>query len=257
MAKPWAQIVHKPSWCANDPLVTVPQGETSKPITLIYPYYFNPVFFTGQFDHWSLEASRGHISVILVDDCSPYPASEAVKLGDGLTPWFRLFRIHQDVRWNWLAARNIGFHHAETDWCLVTDMDHVVPRETLESCIYGQHDPQVVYGFSRKEHTGEEIAPHPNSWFLTKQKFWEIGGYDESFSGYYGTDGEWRRRIRTKAPIHILTDYLVRHEYQQDSSTTHYQRKEAQDAAVSRIIKARKPGWKPKVLSFPYTEVQL
>jgi hypothetical protein len=252
----------KPSWCANDPLVTVERGDP-KPITLIVPYYENPEFLNGQIArwlHWSnWPVLWAFISYIVVDDGSPKnPASDVVfRAGASRPDKIKLFRINQDIRWNWLAARNIGFHHAETEWCLVTDMDHIVPRETLINRIYGKHDPNVVYGFSRKEHTGEEIAPHPNSWFLTKKKFWEIGGYDESFSGYYGTDGEWRRRIRQHAPIHILTDYMIRYEYQQDSSTTTYKRKQPQDAMVGKIIRARKPGWKPKTLSFPYEEVQL
>lgn len=252
----------KPAWCANDPLVTVPLTDTPKPITLIVPYYENPKFLARHYDrHWRDGVSwhmDDMLSVIVVDDGSPqFPAQYVLSCPKRPTMNVRLFRIEVDVRWNWLAARNIGFKHADTDWCLVTDMDHVVPPETLRSCIYGQHDPKVVYGFSRQEHTGHPIAPHPNSWFLTKELFWKIGGYDESFSGYYGTDGEWRRRVREHAPIHILTDPLIRYEYHGDSSTTHYKRKQAIDANVSRIIKARKKGWKPKTLSFPYREVQL
>ena len=246
---------YKAPWCAGYPVVDPGRTDTQKPITLILPYYENPVFLNDQLKHLAT-LSAGNLSVIVVDDGSPkYPAKDTYGNGINSTPWLRIFRIEQDIRWNWLAARNIGVKEAQTEWILLTDMDHVLPLPTFISCVWGNHDPKVVYGFSREEHTGQKLAPHPNSWFLTKELFWQIGGYDESFSGYYGTDGEWRRRILQYAPIHILTDKLVRHEYQQDSSTTHYKRKQPQDVAVSRIIKARKPGWKPKVLSFPYTEV--
>ncbi len=263
---------YRAPWCVNDMVVDAGRTREAKPITLIYPYYENPQFLKRQFDHWLVCATggltkpnptSGKISVIVVDDGSPTnPASEVLGSRIEINNWLRVFRIGVDIRWNWLAARNIGAHHAETEWILLTDMDHVVSHTLLESLVYGKHDPSVVYGFSRLDlKEGQEllaeITPHPNSWFMTKAKFWEIGGYDESFSGHYGTDGEWRKRIRTKADIHILSDYLVRHEYHGDSSTTHYKRKQPVDREVSRIIKARKPGWKPKVLSFPYTEVKV
>ncbi len=53
----------------------------------------------------------------------------------------------------------------------------------------------------------------------------------------------------------ILSDTLIRHEFVADASTTRYKRKQPEDAAVSRIVKARGKGWTPKTLSFPYTEV--
>jgi hypothetical protein len=115
----------------------------------------------------------------------------------------------------------------------------------------------VIYGFSRKEYSGEPIPPHPNSWLMTRALFWKIGGYDEKLSGHYGTDGDWRRRMALKAPIHILSDRLIRHEYQADSSTTAYLRKQPQDAEVKRIIAKRGKHWKPLTLSFEYAEVPL
>lgn len=247
----------KPSWCERFPHVSVERGDP-KPLTLIYPYYENPQFLRHQVGVWrSYPADlRRYLELVLVDDGSPkHP------LGMSLGPVgdldVRVFRIELDVRWNWIAARNIGFRHADTEWCLVTDMDHVVSTETLDACIHSKHDSGVIYGFSRQEHTGSSIAPHPNSWLMTKRMFWRVGGYDEALSGHYGTDGDWRRRCRAVAPIHILEDRLVRHEYQGDSSTTAYQRKQPQDAEVSRIIRRRGKGWKPKVLTFPYHEVLL
>jgi hypothetical protein len=136
-------------------------------------------------------------------------------------------------------------------------MDHVIPESTAAAVIYGQHDPSVIYGFSRIEHTGEPLAPHPNSWLITRAMFWQVGGYDEALSGHYGTDGDWRRRCAATAPMAILSDRLIRHEYQADSSTTAYLRKQPQDAAVKRIVGLRGNGWRPKTLSFAHHEVSL
>lgn len=249
-------------WCEKLPVVTVPQGETPKRVTLVYPYYECGQFFQHQMRHWMTLSQRhelfGQFSVVVVDDGSPtVPATAAVESIRASRDSFylpRLFRIDVDVPWNWLAARNIGAHHAVDGWLLLTDMDHVVPAETLRSVVYGQHDPNVVYAFSRREHTGETIHPHSASFLMTKAMFWKIGGYDETLSGVYGTDGLYRKRLAAKAPIHVLTDVLVRHEYVDDSSTTQFERKTDRMAA-EKHRKMAHVGPVPKTLSFPYREV--
>lgn len=245
-------------WSEKLKTVTVPQSDQPKPVTIIYPFYMNGKFLRQHIGWWHTFPAwlKAHLNAIIVDDGSPEPASDAIKGMQFPFP-VRLFRIQQDVRWNWLAARNIGFRHAAEGWCLVTDMDHVIPQTTAASVIYGQHDEGTIYGFSRKEYTGITVPPHPNSWLMTRRMFWRVGGYDEALSGHYGTDGDWRRRCAATAPMEILTDRLIRHEYQQDSSTTTYLRKQPEDAEVKRIIAKRGNGWRPKVLSFPYEEVIL
>lgn len=241
----------KRPWSADLPVVTVPQSAVPKPVTLVLPYYENPVFLKQQLAWWGTYPAhlKEHFSVIVVDDGSPTPCT----IVDPPVA-VRLFRIEVDVRWNWLAARNIGAKHAE-GWCVFTDMDHVIPANTLDSLVYGQHDARTIYGFSRVESTGDSLGPHPNSWFMTRSMFWNVGGYDETLSGHYGTDGSWRRRLAKTAPMQILADRLVRHEYVGDSSTTAYKRKQPVDAAVKRLDRSTKPGFQPKVLSFPYHEV--
>ena len=242
-------------WCRECPVVTVPSRDMPKPVTVVMPFYMNHAFLARQIEGWNMFPAmvRHHVSAIVVDDGSPEPATLPA-VADRPIP-IRLFRIGMDVRWNWLAARNIGMAHAPVGWCLLTDMDHVLPSETLQAIVYGAHDPNVVYGFARREHTGEAVAPHSASFLMTRAMFWQIGGYDETLSGFYGTDGEYRRRVAAVAPIHILRDPLIRYEYVDDSSTTHYQRKQPEDAAVKRLIAQRRPGWRPQVLSFPYAEV--
>lgn len=246
----------KPAWSAHLPVVHVPHGAVPKPVTLILPYYENPRFLTQQLAWWGTYPAhlREHFSVMLVDDGSPnHPAASV--LAD-VPVSLRLFRIDVDVRWNWLAARNIGAKHAE-GWLLLTDMDHVLPESTLDALVYGQHDARTIYGFSRMESTGEVKAPHPNSWFMTRSMFWNVGGYDETLSGHYGTDGSWRRRLAKTAPMAILADRLIRHEYVTDSSTTTYKRKQPVDAAVKTLDKSGQKGFTPKVLSFPYHQVEI
>lgn len=245
------------------PLVRIPMDDAAhKIITLVYPYYENPSFLSRQIEMWSSLpfSTQASMNVIVSDDGSPrYPAEDVIKgflrKGEFIFP-IRLFRIIPDVRWNWLAARNLAMKHAE-GWCVCTDMDHVVPERTMRTLIYGKFDEGTLYRFSRVESDGEPIHPHPNSFFLRAETFWKIGGYDEALSGHYGTDGDWRRRAVANVPVRSLPDYLVRHEYDGDSSTTHYIRKQPEDAGKKKIIAQRGPKWRPKVLSFPWKEIEL
>jgi hypothetical protein len=227
-------------------------------VTFVYPFYDNPDFLRQHLSWWATYPAdlRQWLTAVIVDDGSPTPAAPVVR---ALPPPFpiRLFRIEVDIRWNWLAARNVGVRHAAEGWCAVTDIDHVIPESTARALVHGQHDHGVIYGFSRIDHTGERRAAHPNSWFLTREMFWRVGGYDEALSGYYGTDGDWRRRCASTAPLEILTDRLVRHEYQGDSSTRRYLRKQPEDATVARIIRARPADWRPVTHRFPYHEVMV
>lgn len=242
-----------------------------KYVTLIWPYYENPAFLGYQLARLiGLPPQlQRHLRLIIVDDCSPKPAAPVLRAVRRMPIPTRLLRIEVDVRWNWLAARNLGmsqvtdgwsgFARGVPPWCALTDIDHVWPAATLENLIWQLHEPGTIYRFQRREADGRRIHIHPNSFFIEPDTFWKVGGYDEALSGHYGTDGDWRRRCAAVAPIRTLPDFIERHEYEGDSSTLTYLRKQPIDAGKKAIIAKRKgvKNWRPKVLSFPWHEVQL
>lgn len=231
-----------------------------RPITLINPYYLNPGMLREQQRAWrSLpDDIKAHLHVIVVDDGSPRnPALEVVE-ETGVAS-FRLYRIKKDVRWNWLACRNLGVHEATTEWVLLTDIDHVVPATTWRVLMTEQLDPRTAYRFSRVDAPHlTPYKPHPNSWFMTRALFDAIGGYDERFSGYYGTDSEFRDRVvATAAAVVIRREVLIRYprEVIPDASTTTYGRKELQDReGVQRVRQERDKNkhWRPLRLTFAW-----
>lgn len=244
---------------------------TRRAFTLILPYYENPTMLERQFESLAALAEdvRGALHLIVVDDGSPKKPARAIATASRLAlpphlgglASFQLFEVEIDVRWNWLTCRNIGAHHARTDWLLMTDIDHLLPEETARFIQEKKLDPARSYRFSRVDAPDlTPYKPHPNSWLFTQARFDKIGGYDERFSGFYGTDGEFRDRVKLNSKeIVMLGAVLVRvpREVVPDASTTAYGRKEQQDHEGVTRARARiaREGGRPLNRSFPYHQV--
>jgi len=230
------------------------------PATLVMAYYENAGMLAEQFSRIrALPARlRDLLHVVVVDDGSPDHPAVPEDIGCPLQIW----RIGVDVRWNQDACRNIGVHHAETEWLLLTDMDHVAPQATWERLLLRNYDRDVAYRFARVSMPDlAPYKPHPNSWFLTRSLFERAGGYDESFAGLYGTDALFRDQLAATArEVVMLKEVLIRYprEVIKDASTTRYLRKQPEDrAGIAALMEQRRadPAWAPKRLSFPYARV--
>lgn len=188
---------------------------------------------------------RDQIAVNICDDGSPAP-SQAIGRPIGLP--LAIFRIDVDIRWNQDAAKNICVKEAMTPWLLLTDIDHMIPEGTWRSLLKPNIDPMRVYRFSREtlnpDFTLTPYKPHPNSWFMSRQMYEKIGGYDERFAGFYGSDAAFRNDVVKYAgepAILKASIYRVPRDTVPDASTTHYLRKQPIDSeGMARIGQERK-----------------
>lgn len=229
-------------------------------LTVVMAYYLNPGMLERQYQIFAAMSAelRKYLRLIIVDDGSPHSPAWVAKIGMHL----EVFRIDVDVRWNQDAARNLGVNRSSTEWLLLTDIDHLIPETTIDRVVRGKLEPKNVYRFSRV--SAPDMAPykpHPNTWLMTRKMWDRIGGYDERFAGYYGTDADFRDRVSLCADfIAMLKEPVVRvpREIIPDASTTTYGRKEEQDRInIVRIEKERAliPNWRPQTLTFPWTRV--
>lgn len=237
---------------------------TPRRLTLVLPYYRNAGMLVEQQRVWRSypEPLKPFLDVIVVDDGSPKERALPSDLVVTGIASCRLYRTGVDVRWNWLFCRNLGVAQASTEWVLLTDIDHVLPAETLRALVHDPVDGSVVYRFGRVDAPLlTPYKPHPNSWFLTRELFDRIGGYDERFSGFYGTDADFRERVHTTASAVVMReDVLIRYprEVIRDASTTSYGRKEEQDRINVQRIRAERalvPDWRPLRVTFPWEQL--
>ena len=149
-------------------------------------------------------------------------------------------------------------------------MDHVLAEKDAATLLKlirkGKLDLEACYMLARIEaDTGLPtmqngyLKPHPNSFVVTRETYWRIGGYDESFCGTYGTDSLFRSRAFTKATQgHLHNVALTRYwrDIVEDASTTTLTRKDGREVdARQKIIDAKRKRGEAnvvKVLQFPW-----
>lgn len=250
-------------------------------LTLILPHFANLGMLAEHQRIWASypEHLRLALHVIVVDDCSPKGGRPGKKsfLPTGVGS-VRLYRCLEKLRWNWLFARNLGVQEARTDWVLLTDIDHVLPAETLRRLVDGPLDQRNVYRLARVDaphpwpYTLADcpIRPtklyHPNTWLMTRGMYDRTGGYDERLSGCYGTDGEFRDRVQASAAAVVaLPDKMVRYgrEIIPDASTPPEVFTRKNDPANDEELRRRRvqrdhlKQWRPLRVTFKWEQIEL
>ena len=225
--------------------------------TLIMAYYENRLMLEKQYELIKdlPEDIRALLHLIIVDDGSPTkPAYVDKDLG---VASFQLFRMQKDIPWNQDACRNIGAKHAKTEWMLLTDMDHMVPARTWRGLLFNNWERKKVYTFRRV--SAPDMTPykwHPNTWFISKAMYEQIGGYDERLAGLYATDSDFQIRMLaiTKAYSPLkLSIIRVPREVVADASTTTYSRE--RDKPRMSALKKLRGDLRPMRDTFAYDQV--
>lgn len=201
---------------------------------------------------------RRRMSIVLVDDGSPndpaYPHVSETTLP------IQLFRITKNIPWNQNGAHNLGMHVADEGWCLVTDIDHVLTPDNLAYIFELAVNPKKYYRFGRRQvgRLSTPYKPHPNTWLLTRHLFWWAGGYDEDFSGFYGSDSCFKRALQSVAVGEELDPpYMVVYDENDipDANTREFGRKDSEYYSVRypRLRKKRGMVYKAEnPLRFPW-----
>lgn len=243
-------------------------------LTLVMPFYDNGSMLSLQYEGWRKwpESIKSRFRVVVVDDGSENAPAGAVARPGGI-PAVEIYRVCVNIPWHQHGARNLGAHVASDGWLLMTDMDHVLTPcaagQIFDRMDGGKLDPATVYMLDRVEaDTGkptldrfDNAKPHPNSFVMTRDMYWRVGGYDEDLTGVYGTDRYFRDRVFRTARRGHLSIPLVRYwrDIVPDASTNGLPRKEGRvPGAKERILAAKRARGEAdvvKVLQFPWERV--
>ena len=166
-------------------------------ITLVYPYFDNAEMLKKHLATWCNYQDKDFFEVIIVDDCSPNKPAKDYLYDVGFP--IRLFRITTQIPWNQHGAKNLAMKHA-SGWCLLADMDLLLTAEEAKVLIHANLDDTCYYRSLRRYNNHSSIDYHANSFVITTTMYWAIGGYDEAYAGYYGTDRAFKRRLKKFFP---------------------------------------------------------
>lgn len=230
-------------------------------LSFVYSYYENPFTLNRLISEWKKydEKILKDIEFIITDDCSRNFPLKNFNKQESLN--VRFFEIQQKVNWNWLACRNIGAYYAKGKWILVTDIDHFISKEDIE-IIYRRIkflNGDYVYMMERRNLQNKRMNTHGNSFLMTREMYWKIGGYDETLSGKYsGTTMAYKKRVLrdTKGfqlinvPLHWISGDDVA-----DSQTQLSREENSRDLEFCKKVLNDK-NRTVRVLTFPYEEIK-
>ena len=192
----------------NEPLAAHPSVE------MVYLYYDNPEMLRVQLDCWNgyPKAMARIPSVILVDDGSPNaPAVEIVRRHGCGVP-IRVFRIKEDIPWNFSGARNLGCHQAN-GWIYVSDIDTLLYENDAKVLFEDRPLEMGRFYMPRRVRLPDMADERPGivNLLFHRETFFLIGGYDEDYAGHYGREEtDFFDRIRRGAQKVKVDESVIR-----------------------------------------------
>lgn len=189
------------------------RGAGGAVLSIVLTYYGQPAMLAEQARLWR-DYPAG-VEVIVVDDGSDVPAQ-----AEGCS----IYRVAQDIPWHQDGARNLGAHVATGDWLLLLDIDHAIRASELRRLLGLL--PRLPSGAAFRPRRRLVDGAYPlqraaNIWLIRREDFWRVGGYDDRLCGSYGTDLEFRPRLRRtlrEEQLPITLD-VYRAENVEDAST--------------------------------------
>jgi hypothetical protein len=145
------------------------------------------------------------VHFVIVDDGSPI-TYDIPKLNLNLT-WLK---ISEDIPWNQSGSRNLGVLYAKSDNFIMLDLDHEIPVEAMGHLVKRRSCGKRLYKMYRtRSDSGTRYSGHPNLFFMSRGRFFEMGGYDEEFAGNYGAEDY--RFVKYHKACGTLQKYLPKH----------------------------------------------
>jgi glycosyltransferase involved in cell wall biosynthesis len=161
------------------------------------------------------------VELIIVDDGSDPPLARTTDFYGA-----RLVVTGDTRPWTQPRARNIGAGHAGGELLLFTDIDHIVPEESVRWCMECPHDfskfrrylavldedgqitqdRDVMEEYGIPKNRGLRVSCHTLSMVIQREVFEDIGGYREKL-GKHPThdDGHMKRMLNRRIRAGTVT----------------------------------------------------
>lgn len=180
--------------------------------TLVVSYYNEPDLLTDFLDHLNVHFFK---KVIIVDDGSERaPAYPIVMKYPHYHHMLSLFRVKEDIGFNSHGAKNLAMQHVETEWAFLSDMDLVIPNDTLLLLEEAAKDSEGKYfhfkiSWKNRDIPLEDCKETVNTCAIRTKDFWIAGGYDEEWVPHHVGDKHLFYRIDQYLKRTVIDGYII------------------------------------------------
>jgi len=169
-------------------------------LSIVHAVLNSPEIVRRQLLHYEKLDLPFEVEVIIVDD-----GSEPELFYDKSTSFnYRVLRTNDFRPWTQPAARNFGVKKAKGDYSLCLDIDHIVPRKTIDFLLSDHgydivrfrrecgildengdftQDIEVMREWGLEPHRGLKLPPHGNSYAMRTGLYIGLGGVSEQYVG--------------------------------------------------------------------------
>jgi len=190
----------------------------------------SPEIFKRQMLYYMNMDLLGKFEVIFVDDGSDDPLCGVWPYGHEKASWLKIYETNDKRPWTQPAARNFGVKQAKGEYVLCTDIDHIIPRETIDFLLSDHgydvvrfrrecgildesgnftQDMDVMHEWGLLPERGLRLPPHGNSYCMRRGLFLGLGGSRQK-DVYPNRDEvplkSQLKRLEKKGKISILQD---------------------------------------------------
>ena len=204
-------------------------------LSVVHPFFNERERFNLQFENWLAwsDEVKAKVQIIIIDDCSPSPVHSWLtnskrKRVNQLN--LGIYRITTDLEYNTPGALNLAFTVAPTEFVLTMDSDCAFKPDQMIKFLDAEPLQDAIYKFNRRR-IGDSNAvdlkdaigyPWDEKLGLTrylncsmlmhKNLYWNLGGFDEDFTGarsrgygYFDNDFD-KRVIKVGYPMYVWED---------------------------------------------------
>ena len=176
-----------------------------------FTYYNDVRLLVSQLNTWYTYPEEAEI--ILVDDASKQSAAKVLQQYNKIVhPGLKVYQVEQDLGFNSHGCRNLIAQKANADNLCLLDIDCLMMYNdfnTVANLPYNYNERYIFYGHRCFDHFHMPHPGHVNAFSMSKETFWSVGGYDESWTGIHWGDREFFQDLWDNGCVDVEVDATV------------------------------------------------